>query len=92
MFLGDFKGGALLTENGDRYEERGVWHRYDGARVKHWNEPTTSGTKYSVIIHNNSKEPLVFPRKFKHTQNDTQTTEAPAVGHQEEQEGLQSDS
>ena len=43
MFIGDFEGGALLTENGDRYEERGVWHRYDGARVKHWNKPITGG-------------------------------------------------
>ena len=33
MFLGDFQGGALLLEDGRRFEERGVWHRYDGSRL-----------------------------------------------------------
>ena len=48
MFLGDFVGGALVFENGERVEEPRIWHRIDG-RVPHWNEPHT-GTKYSVIF------------------------------------------
>lgn len=61
MFLGEFEGGALLTETGDRFEERGVWHKYEGSEVAHWNEPITAGTKYAVVIHNNKRPPLVFP-------------------------------
>ena len=64
MFLGEFEGGALLTETGERYQERGVWHRYAGSKVQHWNEPITAGTKYSVIIHNNRNRPIVFPIKY----------------------------
>ena len=59
MFLGDFQGGALLLEDGRRFEERGVWHRYDGSRLLHWNEEITAGVKYSVIAHNNTSRPLV---------------------------------
>jgi hypothetical protein len=63
MFLGAFEGGALLTETNQRFEERGVWHRYDGAKVTHWNEPITNGTKYAVVVHNNRRRPLVFGLK-----------------------------
>ena len=61
MFLGDYKGGALVLDDGRRFEERGVWHRYDGRAHLHWNEEITSGVKYSVIAHNNSSRPLVYP-------------------------------
>ena len=30
MFLRDYKGGALILDDGRRFEKRGVWHRYDG--------------------------------------------------------------
>ncbi len=34
MFLGEYEGGGtLLLEDGRRFEERGVWHKYDGARL-----------------------------------------------------------
>ena len=42
MFLGDFQGGALLLEDGRRFETRGVWHRYDGRALLHWNEDITA--------------------------------------------------
>ncbi len=61
MFLGDFQGGALLLEDGHRFEERGVWHQYDGSRLLHWNEEITAGVKYSVISHNNTTRPLAYP-------------------------------
>lgn len=70
MFLGDFEGGALLTENGDRYERRRVWHRYDGAKVLHWNEAITGGLKYAVVAHNNAKRPMVFPPRQRKERND----------------------
>ena len=47
--LGDFEGGALLLEDGRCVEEQGVWHRYDGSRLLHWNEEITAGVKYSVM-------------------------------------------
>ena len=68
IFMGDFQGGALLLENGSRFEERGVWHRYDGSRLLHWNEEITAGVKYSVIAHNNASRPLVYPRRRRHGQ------------------------
>ena len=52
MFLGEFEGGELVMETGEVYNERRVWHRYDGARVTHWNTEHV-GDKYSVIAHNN---------------------------------------
>jgi len=52
MFLGDFEGGELVMETGEVYSDKRVWHRYDGARVTHWNTEH-SGDKYSVIVHNN---------------------------------------
>ena len=73
LFLGDFQGGALLLENGSRFEERCVWHRYDGSRLLHWNEEITAGVKYSVIAHNNRSRPLVYPRR---REQPTETTGA----------------
>jgi len=52
MFLGEFDGGELVMETGERYSAKRVWHRYDGARVTHWNTEH-SGDKNSVIVHNN---------------------------------------
>ena len=52
MFLGEFDGGELVMETGERYSDKRVWHKYDGARVTHWNTEH-SGDKYSVIVHNN---------------------------------------
>jgi hypothetical protein len=52
MFLGDFEGGELVLETGEVYKDKRVWHRYDGARVTHWNTEH-SGDKYSVIVHTN---------------------------------------
>ena len=50
-FLGDFDGGALVFETGERIEEPYHWHKIDANKTKHWNEPITRGTKYSVIIY-----------------------------------------
>ena len=54
MFLGDFTGGELLLETGEVFSEKGVWHRYSGSDVLHWNLPHV-GEKFSVIAHNNKK-------------------------------------
>ena len=74
MFLGDFEGGALLLEDGCRLEERGVWHRYDGTRLLHWNEEITGGTKYSVIAHNNTTRPLAYPYRKRRKEEDAAQT------------------
>ena len=88
MFLGDYEGGALLLEDSRRLEERGVWHRYDGVRLLHWNEVITRGTKHSVIAHNNTSRPLVYPCK-KRKEHVAQEGEAPAgQSRQEEAQGL----
>jgi hypothetical protein len=50
-FLGDYDGGALVFENGERVEEPYRWHKIDADKTKHWNEPITRGTKYSVVIY-----------------------------------------
>ena len=52
MFLVNFEGGELVTETGEVCREKGVWHKYDGARETYWNTEHT-GDKYSVIVHNN---------------------------------------
>ena len=56
LFLGTFEGGALVTEHGDRYEQRGVWMGpFDFRKVTHWNEPILSGTKHSLIAFSNHR-------------------------------------
>ena len=55
IWLGDFKGGALVFDDGTRIEEKYKWHQIDG-RQSHWNEPH-EGTKYAIILHNSSKPP-----------------------------------
>ena len=54
MFLGDFTGGELLLETGEVFSEKGVWHRYSGSDVLHWNQPHV-GEKFSIIVHNNKR-------------------------------------
>ena len=39
-------------ETGEVYNEKRVWHKYDGAGVTHWNTEHVRD-KYSVIVHNN---------------------------------------
>ena len=52
LFLGEFTGGALVLEDGTRFEQRGVWQGpMWGSDVTHFNEPITSGTKYSVVAY-----------------------------------------
>ena len=52
LWLGDFEGGALQFETGERITEKGVWHQIDG-RVPHWNEPHT-GNKYGIVLYQRS--------------------------------------
>jgi hypothetical protein len=49
LWLGDFEGGALQFDSGERITEKNVWHEIDG-RVAHWNEPHT-GTKYGIVLY-----------------------------------------
>ena len=48
MILGEFEGGELCLETAEVYREKGVWHRYDGVRVTHWNTEHV-GDKYSTV-------------------------------------------
>ena len=49
LWLGDFRGGALVFEDGTRIEDKYIWHKIDG-QIPHWNEPH-EGTKYSIILY-----------------------------------------
>ncbi len=50
LFLGEFTGGALVTEKGDRYEARNEWMGpFDFRNTLHWNLPILSGTKISLV-------------------------------------------
>ena len=49
LFLGNFTGGALVFDDGTRFEEKYIWHKMDGT-IPHWNEPH-EGTKYSIILY-----------------------------------------
>ena len=51
IFLGTFEGGALLFEDGQRIEKPYERHRIRASELLHWNEPITSGTKFSVILY-----------------------------------------
>jgi hypothetical protein len=55
LFLGDFEGGALVFDDGTRFEAKREWFEFDG-QVPHWNEPHT-GTKYSVVLYRTSVAP-----------------------------------
>ena len=48
--IGEFTGGALVTEKGDRYEARNEWMGpFDFRNTLHWNLPILSGTKISLV-------------------------------------------
>ena len=51
MFWGDFEGGGeLCLEMGERFVEKGIWHRpINGKEITHWVNKHTSGTKISAV-------------------------------------------
>jgi len=49
ILLGDFEGGALCVEDGNRYEEKNVWFTFNGKK-NHWVEPF-SGERFSLILY-----------------------------------------
>ena len=54
LFLGTFRGGALLVEEDEetvRFEETNRWFSFDGARCWHWNEPVLEGEKYAIVAY-----------------------------------------
>ena len=62
--FGDAKGGALLIEEPDglrRIDEKDVWYVFRGDRDLHWNEPITSGTKYSLVCF--ARKPPTFSKE-----------------------------
>ena len=50
-FLGDFRGGALVFEDGQRLEEPCKWHKIRANELRRWSEPILEGVKYSVILY-----------------------------------------
>ena len=59
--FGTFTGGALCLDDGRRFEERGVWHEFDGRNTLHWVEPF-EGERYSVVAYAR-KQPARAPRR-----------------------------
>jgi hypothetical protein len=59
--FGEFTGGALCLEDGRRFEDRGVWHAFDGKNILHWVEPF-EGERYSVVAYAR-KHPARAPRR-----------------------------
>ena len=56
LAFGEYEGGALVLEDGRRFEERNVWHCFDGRGITHWNEeilPNKEGVmmKYSIVAY-----------------------------------------
>ena len=49
--FGDYEGGDLIVE-GKPVKTKYTTHIMDGANQLHWNDPITSGTKYSLIFFN----------------------------------------
>ena len=51
MLWGTFEGGgALVLEDGRRYEEKGVWHGpMNGGEITHWVEPHEEGVRLSAV-------------------------------------------
>ena len=64
LMFGDFKGGALLIQQPDglrRIDEKDTWYIFRGDRDLHWNEPITSGTKYSLVCF--ARKPPTFSKQ-----------------------------
>ena len=54
LFLGSFRGGALLVEEDEetvRFDKTNQWFSFDGARCWHWNEPVLEGEKYAIVAY-----------------------------------------
>lgn len=49
MLLGDFNGGALCLENGEKISRKYVWISFDG-KQNHWVEPF-EGERFSIILY-----------------------------------------
>jgi transcriptional regulator with XRE-family HTH domain len=49
MLLGEFEGGALCIENGQRFDNVNEWFTFNG-RLNHWVEPFI-GERYSIILY-----------------------------------------
>ena len=60
-FLGEFEGGELRFEGGDVFNRTHEWYKFD-PQALHWNEPITSGTKYSVVVHKRAQVPNISRR------------------------------
>jgi predicted 2-oxoglutarate/Fe(II)-dependent dioxygenase YbiX len=47
--FGDYEGGELVVEGGvvDTYRKL---HFMEGSKQLHWNNPITTGTKYSIVF------------------------------------------
>ena len=60
-FLGDYVGGELNLEDGKVLAEKNVWHKFDGKRLMHWNNPITKGDKWSLVAYH-TNESLLAPQ------------------------------
>ena len=62
-FLADpeYTGGELCLEDDTVLSERNTWHRFDGKRLLHWNNPVTSGVKWSLVAYH-TNESLLAPQ------------------------------
>ena len=59
LCFGEFEGGALVLEDGRRFEERNVGHSFDGRSITHRNEPILPNAdgvmmKYSIVAYSHS--------------------------------------
>lgn len=50
MLLGNFEGGALCIETGERFDSKNEWFSFDGSQF-HWVEPF-QGERFSIILYN----------------------------------------
>jgi hypothetical protein len=73
LWLGDYKGGELLFDDGTVLSEKYVWHKINGQNY-HWNNPH-EGLKYGIVL---------YRQKAKHTKQQ-QMINARKKREQEEQ-------
>ena len=73
--FGDFTGGALCLEDGRRFEERSVWHEFDGRNVTHWVEHF-EGERYSVVAYAR-KHPTRAPKRQAQAPTQSLPSESP---------------